>query len=312
MKLIATFHNRRCDKGMLTMRSALILALFLVTGSAFGQSKETEKPISPIASETKEADKPKGNAEKKRTVSIELPPTINITVSGKLETNSDDAKPNADAESTRWSDPISIFTGLLVAVTGGLILVGWRQVQTARTIERAYVKMSHFPPGLIIVRDTGICWVRVSVKNYGRTPARITGAILKLVPLPNSESLPVIPDYRIERAQEQHKVFLVAGDEFFFSQWFNKLEVANLPDVESGGTKLWVYGYVDYIDKFEQRHRAGYARVYDRIADARSSYRSDEEFEKRSNLVFFPQEGYNYDRRRKKDEGDDRDEKTPS
>jgi hypothetical protein len=39
-----------------------------------------------------------------------------------------------------WSmDWTTVFTGLLVLVTGGLVWVGWRQIQDARVLQRAYV-----------------------------------------------------------------------------------------------------------------------------------------------------------------------------
>lgn len=43
---------------------------------------------------------------------------------------------------------------------------------------------------------------------------------------------------------------------------------------------MWLYGYVDYVDCFNQRHRAGYAREYDPATGA---------------LIFVTQPGYNYD-----------------
>ena len=56
------------------------------------------------------------------------------------------------------------------------------------------------------------------------------------------------------------------------------------------------HGYVDYIDQFGQRHRGGYARVYDPRLDTEPS---------RNNLLFITQKGYNYDRLRKRGEGSD-------
>jgi hypothetical protein len=53
---------------------------------------------------------------------------------------------------------------------------------------------------------------------------------------------------------------------------------------------MWLYGYVDYVDCFNQRHRAGYAREYDPATGT---------------LIFATQPGYNYDRLRIKGEGSD-------
>jgi hypothetical protein len=46
-----------------------------------------------------------------------------------------------------WSvDWTAVFTGLLVFVTAGLVWVGWRQIQDARVLQRAYV--SALPGGI--------------------------------------------------------------------------------------------------------------------------------------------------------------------
>ena len=79
----------------------------------------------------------------------------------------------------------------------------------------------------------------------------------------------------------------------------------SLRAVELKMNKLWLYGYVDYIDQFGQRHRAGWARLYEPDRDDRQYYPSDDDFAKRSNLVFVAEEGYNYDRERMPREGND-------
>ena len=80
-----------------------------------------------------------------------------------------------------------------------------------------------------------------------------------------------------------------------------------------GGMAIYVIGYVDYIDRFGIRHRCGYGRRYEPAIDDKTSpaYYTEtgefrlEDYEKRSNLPFILQAGYNYDRERKKNEGKD-------
>jgi len=63
------------------------------------------------------------------------------------------------------------------------------------------------------------------------------------------------------------------------------------------------------VDKFGKRHRAGYARLYQPSLDERRIYGTEEDFNRRSNLIFVPlQAGYNYDRPRTEGEGNDWDE----
>lgn len=177
---------------------------------------------------------------------------------------------------------------------------------TARKELRAYVKMSHEQPGSTFETDSGVFRMWIHVKNYGRTPARITNALIKHLVVPISDSLPDIPDYTKNTAtHEGLTAFLVAGDEAFLSMVFSGVPPDSLRAVALKMHKLWLYGYVDYIDQFGQRHRAGWARLYDPDRDNRTYYPSDEEFAKRSNLVFVEKAGYNYDRERMKGEGND-------
>lgn len=204
-----------------------------------------------------------------------------------------------------------VFFTLALVVVGSLQWWTYRKIlNTTKVMERAYVGMSHFPPGLTIEKATGHFYGRMRVKNFGRTPARITDALLKAQVLPNTELLPNIPDYRqIREKGNIPKAFLVTEDEFFLP--FTAC-LDDIPGIEDGTTKLWLYGYVDYIDQFGQRHRAGYARMYDPVRDNRSNYRSDEDFAGRSNLVFVAQNSYSYDRPRQKGEGNDWEEQPAS
>jgi len=59
---------------------------------------------------------------------------------------------------------------------------------------------------------------------------------------------------------------------------------------------LFVIGYTDYIDAFHVRHRAGYARRFSPEAQTIGLP---------NNLVFVDFPGWNYDRIRQKNEGED-------
>ena len=168
-------------------------------------------------------------------------------------------------------------------------------LETAKAItlsERAYVKISHLEAG-INIGLTGTAQMTVKVKNFGRTPARITDVILTYKLLLSTEPLPTAPDYSATPALQPLQAFLVTEDELFFSRTFALGPQNN--DLEDGTKRLWLYGYVDYIDTFGERHRAGYASRYS------PGPTSD-------NLTMVAQEAYNYDRPRKKGEGNDWDE----
>jgi len=147
--------------------------------------------------------------------------------------------------------------------------------------------------------------VSVRVKNHGRTPAEITDAVLVHEVQDRTTIIPDNPDYGAPRHKIPATSFLVTDDEFNFTEDF-AISAAEREDVEAARKVLVVYGYVDYIDKFDQRHRAGYARVYIPAT-------TDENFEAgfsgvepaRNNLAMFPNRRRNYDRRRLPGEGND-------
>ena len=173
-------------------------------------------------------------------------------------------------------DPwLAAFT-LLLVVVGGL---QWRTLQATlrsnRTIERAYVGLSHTPPGVQPIGGPHpAAWVSVRVKNHGHTPATVTGMSLTL--LISSTPLPAEPPYA---PGGPVAAFLMAGDEFFQNLTITASEFAQI----QAGALSYVLGYVDYSDQFGQRHRCGYARRFDARSPA-------------NNLVFVTEAGYNYER----------------
>ncbi len=67
----------------------------------------------------------------------------------------------------------------------------------------------------------------------------------------------------------------------------------DLAAILSGTKSLYFVGYVDYVDAFKQRYRAGYARVYNPHDD------------KTNNLIFVTSSAYNYDTPRPEGVGTD-------
>jgi hypothetical protein len=160
-------------------------------------------------------------------------------------------------------------------------------------VERAYVNMSHKPPGLyslagsttpnptaVPLAANEAIMVNVQVTNHGPTPATITAAVMTIEV---GESLPDKPSY------SDHKTwgafFLMPNDGHFYTgrMIHTGIKEEDMARIQAGeGLFIWAIGYVDYTDVFGKRHRAGYARRY--------SPRSAE-----NNLVFETKPGYNYD-----------------
>lgn len=185
---------------------------------------------------------------------------------------------------------LAIFTGLLVLVTGFLALIAYRQQKAIHVAQRAYVKMSHAPskvshePSFRIEPTTGKATVDLVIKNNGQTPARIIDLFIKIDVEPVGASLPKNPNYEggVE-TKATPQAFLVTNDQYTLHLFFH-IPTAQAANVINGTETLWLYGYVDYEDMFEQKHRGGYARVYEPTVTGGN------------NLVYIEEPGYNYDR----------------
>ena len=77
------------------------------------------------------------------------------------------------------------------------------QLTHNRKVERAYVKISHPSPG-VTLDSSGHIWVTVSIKNHGRTPARVTDVVIKPVVVLHGDQLPTVPDYGADEGGGPH------------------------------------------------------------------------------------------------------------
>lgn len=194
-----------------------------------------------------------------------------------------------------------VFTGYLAVFTSKLVEVGRLQqtthqatLDTNRVAERAYVDISHFPPGLELSQDRRVAEVEVLIKNHGATPATVTDVFLTLKI--GSDPLPDEPLYEPEAGRPEIAAFLVAGGSF--QKWIRwPVPEPDSKRIEQGAT-VWLLGYVDYEDTFGRKHRGGYARRYDAKRDSAAVPK-----EKRNNLPFETKAGYNYDRPRQMSDG---------
>jgi hypothetical protein len=251
------------------------------------------------------------------TVNVAPTKTINEQTNGKE--NREEHQSSAEWLAALSTFALAVITAFLAFFTYWL----WRSTKdlvdrtekTSSTIERAYVKVSPSSPGIGAGIEKGVLityGINLEIKNYGHTPARITDLIVLSKFLKDGESLPNDPDYKSAQKYTFPGAFLVKEDHFFylFSDQANRQAIASLDHskIKNGGGQYFIYGYVDYIDMFGQRHRGGFARVYEPRIDRRDIYSSDEDFAGRCNLVFMAQRGYNYDSLRKRGEGNDWDE----
>ena len=199
---------------------------------------------------------------------------------------------------TKYTWILACVAAIQIFLLIGQVCIAYKQSQynkgmekNQRIIERAYVKLSHIETG-IIFNLFGTATGTFKLTNFGETPARITDVVLGKILLEGNAPLPTIPNYSgLDR--KPMKAFLVRNEDLFFIRHF-PLEGIN-DDLTREVRKLWFVGYVDYIDKFGERHRSGYASYFTPGGGT-------------DNLSFVAQDGYNYDRPRKREEGNDWDE----
>jgi hypothetical protein len=170
------------------IRIVLVFLSLLICGVTY--SGESKKVVPPLPGKTETTDDLKDMANGKYDVSITRPSTISMNISGNLNVKAGNNDNNGNGEASKWVEPLAIFTFLLVIVTGGLVLLGFRQEKSTRTIERAYVKMSHVSPPGLDIRESRWCTVIIEIQNYGNTPADICDVYLRFVVTGNTERLP--------------------------------------------------------------------------------------------------------------------------
>ena len=193
---------------------------------------------------------------------------------------------------------ILLLVGTLI-YTRNAVVAATDTVTAMRRSERAYVTISHKPPGLDLDEKPGFANFTIEVKNHGRTPATVTDVLIHLDRFTKENPAPDQPIYRTYESRMKVGAFLVAGNSF------KRSPSMALPTGADEG-ELWLYGYVDYVDEFGDTHRGGYARVYNPNA-----YDISVPLEERNNLAFVAKAGWNYDSDHFSDKSDKSKNKKP-
>ncbi len=209
----------------------------------------------------------------------------------------------------------AIATGVIAWFTIVLVRVGRSADKNFKVSERAYVKISHIAPGIyweapqvtdvLYHADTAEYRMRIElqIKNFGKTPAEVVDVCMARSIVTKGENLPAVPDYSTGNVDGTH-AFLVTDDTFFHSHrpLIAKNEMDDIINPDEPQRWLYIFGYVEYIDKFGEHHRGGYARRYERGRDGPAPVTiriggtvPGAAVQGRNNLVFVDQAGYNYD-----------------
>ena len=179
-------------------------------------------------------------------------------------------------------------------------------LKTAKNMEvadRAYIKISHKPPGLVAVTPSPDLFygprirtytVQMDVRNIGKTPAEITRFVFTQLIQSSNTPLPALPSYSPILKEDAMRTIMYGSDAIDPSLNVT-IEEDDVHAIMAGEKHFYLIGYAAYIDHFGTCHRAGYARRYNPLATE-------------NNLFIVIQKGYNYDRQRTPDDGSDWDD----
>lgn len=182
-------------------------------------------------------------------------------------------------------DFIALFTLATLSVLYYQLRAQGRSNEHFRVTERAYLRMSHVTPDkgkgqAFTFTDDGLPGFRLQIKNWGRTPARILAINIEIIVRDRKHPLPPEPPFKGPAYPQA--IFLVPDASFFQSPPFE--EPMDVPAIMNGSKILYIIGFVDYEDRFGDRHRSTYGRTL--VLDP-PSYEN--------NLVFIAEGRYNDD-----------------
>lgn len=173
----------------------------------------------------------------------------------------------------RWTFRLTIlttlFTGALILVGIGGVLAALRtlvaienQVAVLISSERAWVlvEIGELPPFKPDPNALEILWIHPTIKNFGKTPARITRVrgIVKLIP--EGGQLPAVPEYVLGQGFDEQVDLVMPPN----SPMQPRLAVTGQEFIEVQEQKkvLYVHGSVDYRDLGGKERSSAYCYAY--------------------------------------------------
>lgn len=289
-------------------------ALALVVVAAIAGSQ----PPPPRSRPQTETQQEKAEPKRSESGDVQLPRALATTANAPdVEDHTQAPQEHADGggagteekREEKWLARINaLSTVVMAAVTIALGVFTWQSIKlsgkaqdSTLAIARGYTALSHKPPGLFcldlldgsaepsrVAPHLGLV-VKMQVKNHGQTPATV---LTEHVTLHIGEMLPPsLPILKIAPGDIGYSLFapgeymLMAGESSHSQHILSHrgLNEEEFRSIQTGQLKMWVLGYVEYVDVFGVRRRAGYARYYSPLSPER-------------NLAFETERGFNYDR----------------
>lgn len=255
--------------------------MILIAGSVQSQISQRHTAISPpphTSKQSEDAEIIKALSETHEKDTVPIPATINVAVSGKLNTITEITNPNGDKEKYKWfrefldakitdwvialfTIAIAYFTARLVNATIRLEGATNALVRdagiTAKKQLRAYAHVHMDERSFTDINTINPPEVLLNVDNAGQTPAYnvVINTHMVIDTIPLVKPLPPIP---IE--SETSKIVIHPGVRFNTLAYMERVltveEVAALNN--DGEIRLYVYGEITYEDIFGTPHKTAF------------------------------------------------------
>lgn len=262
------------------MRALLLLLAFLLHQGAFAaDSEQTKKVVPPVSGKAEPRNQQNNPTNTKHEVAVTLPASASLVLSGSLNVKSESVESRTHEEPSKWADPVTWFTGVLMLAnillwltTRGLVTEAKNAGDTAKIAADAAKESADATKASVsAMQDTAERQLRAYIgiqsielvdlevgkspktklvfKNYGATPAYGLVSVGGIAVGPSLDSLPppkygsVVPsNSSISPGQTQFGGFDAE----------HILEQGHIDLINSGESKLWVHGKAEWLDAFDK------------------------------------------------------------
>jgi hypothetical protein len=109
--------------------------------------------------------------------------------------------------------------------------------------------------------EAQILWISPTIKNYGKTPARIRKIVARAQLVPDGQALPPQPEYPIGQSAIL-SVDVVLPPNVPIQPTASPVSRQEFIQVQQGNIFLYVHGFVDYLDFSGTKRHSGFCYFY--------------------------------------------------
>jgi hypothetical protein len=242
----------------------LCFVLAAVGVSLASQSKPPGTPKQRVA----KSDSGSG-AQNSDTASKDAGNFPNVTVVVKPDESKDDENIAIQRKLAHFTLCLVVVGFIQAVILTATVWVLRSQITTSRHIERAwvFVTIGELPPFTSDPSTIAFMWIKPTIQNYGRTPARLTKVVARYQTMPMSglppQALPAKPEYPADQtATIEGKDILLPPN--IASQPINvPVTPEQLTAARRGEVALYIHGFVSYLDTVgEKSHTTRFCYIY--------------------------------------------------